>query len=115
MQCQMPSTGVVRTRNAVPAAVEEVAENGRKLPEVRMPKYNTMQSTNTKHTQIQIYNDAQIQYKAMYKFKIHTNTNTQRCPNTIRYKVQTQNTHKYSTESGGDLYCRLVFIVSCVQ
>ena len=42
---------IVRTRNALPAAVEEVAENGRKLPEVRMPKYNTVQSTNTEiHT-----------------------------------------------------------------
>ena len=59
-KCQMPSIagrGFVRTRNAVPAAVEEVAENGRKLPEVRMPKYNTIQSTNTKNIQIQIYND----------------------------------------------------------
>ena len=42
---------IVRTRNALPAAVEEVAENGRKLPEVMMPKYNTVQSTNTEiHT-----------------------------------------------------------------
>ena len=78
----MPSMGVVRTRNAVPAAVEEVAENGRKLPEVRMPKYNTIQST---------------------KYKIHTNTNIQRSPNTIQYKVQIQNIHKYSTHSGGYL------------
>ena len=45
------ATGVVRTREALPRAAQEVAENGRKLPEVRMPKYNTVQSTNTEiHT-----------------------------------------------------------------
>ena len=81
----MPSMGVVRTRNAVPAAVEEVAENGRKLPEVRMPKYNTIQSTNTKY--VQILNRYKYKYTLMHKYNAIQSTNTKTQYNTISYKV----------------------------
>ena len=86
----MPSMGVVRTRNAVPAAVEEVAENGRKLPEVRMPKYNTIQSTNTKHTHTYIrvpkYNTIQGKITKYTKIPEY---------NTIQ-SSNTKYTHKYT-------------------
>ena len=70
------ATGVVRTRKALPRAAQEVAENGRKLPEVRMPKYNTVQSTNTEiHTHTQIRRAALIQNTAKYKCT-HTHKHT---------------------------------------
>ena len=61
----------IRTRNAAPPAVEEVEENGRKLPEVRMPKYNTIHKYN-----------AQIQYFAQCTF------NPRNIPNTMQYTAQ---------------------------
>ena len=75
----------IRTRNAAPPAVEEVEENGRKLPEVRMPKYNTIQSTNTKY--VQILNRYKYKYTLMHKYNAIQSTNTKTQYNTISYKV----------------------------
>ena len=65
------ATGVVRTRKALPRAAQEVAENGRKLPEVRMPKYNTVQSTNT-----EIHITHTHKYAGLPKYKTLQSTNT---------------------------------------
>ena len=61
-----PSEGI-RTRNAAPPAVEEVEENGRKLPEVRMPKYNTIHKYNTMHSACSIQETSQIQYNTKHR------------------------------------------------
>ena len=68
----------IRTRNAAPPAVEEVEENGRKLPEVRMPKYNTIHK----------YNTIQIQYNIQIQYYAHCTFNTRNIPNTMQYTAQ---------------------------
>ena len=66
----------IRTRNAAPPAVEEVEENGRKLPEVRMPKYNTIHKYNTMHSAHSIPETSQIQCNTQRKYDTIHFTNT---------------------------------------
>ena len=72
----------IRTRNAAPPAVEEVKENGRKLPEVRMPKYNTIHKYNTMH-----------KYNTTHKY----NTMHSACSVPEASQIQYNTKHRYNT------------------